>query len=87
MAEGAKKRGIRLIIILAVLAALLIVFFAASFTTIPEGYMGLKYELGRIVSADLTAGLQFKLPFFHKHFSLFFKLSLMYLSLFFIFIR
>ena len=64
MAEGAKKRGIRLIINLAVLAALLIVFFAASFTTIPEGYMGLKYELGRIVSADLTAGLQFKLPFF-----------------------
>lgn len=45
-----------------VLLVLVIVGFQ-SFTTIPEGYVGMKYQLGKIVNVDLEAGLQFKVPF------------------------
>ena len=49
-----KERALFPVLALIVIAA--IALAVTSFMTIPEGYMGLKYELGRIVSADLTAG-------------------------------
>lgn len=39
-----------------VLLVLVIVGFQ-SFTTIPEGYVGMKYQLGKIVNVDLEAGI------------------------------
>ena len=59
-----KKTAVLTVLALIVIAA--VALAVTSFMTIPEGYMGLKYELGRIVSADLTAGLHFQLPFFQQ---------------------
>ncbi|MEA5010546.1 MAG: SPFH domain-containing protein [Angelakisella sp.] len=48
---------------LVVLALVLVSVAASSFTVIDEGFVGVKYQFGRIVDASLTAGLNFKLPF------------------------
>ena len=63
---GEKKLSFKAIagIVAACLLILVIVVVGfQSFTTIPEGYVGMKYQLGKIVSVDLEAGLQFKVPF------------------------
>lgn len=39
------------------------VFGALSFTVIDEGYIGVKYQFGKIVDTNLGAGLNFKIPF------------------------
>ncbi len=36
---------------------------SASFTIINEGYIGVKYQFGKIVDDSLSAGLNFKIPF------------------------
>lgn len=50
-------------VVLVVLLAVLIVLGSLSFTVIDEGYIGVKYQFGRIVDTSLGAGLNFKLPF------------------------
>lgn len=52
----------RSVIIIIVLAAL-IILGSLSFTVIDEGYVGVKYQFGRIVDTSLSAGLNFKIPF------------------------
>ena len=49
--------------ILVVAAALVLVLGSASFTIINEGYIGVKYQFGKIVDDSLSAGLNFKVPF------------------------
>lgn len=56
-----KKLGLRLLLVLLVVA--LIVVGYSSFTIIEEGYIGVKYQFGKIVDDSLSAGLNFKLPF------------------------
>ena len=46
-----------------VLLAALIVLGSLSFAVIDEGYIGVKYQFGRIVDTSLSAGLNFKTPF------------------------
>ena len=46
-----------------VLLAALIVLGSLSFAVIDEGYIGVKYQFGRIVDTSLGAGLNFKMPF------------------------
>lgn len=63
---GEKKlsfKAIAGIVAACLLILVLVVVGFQSFTTIPEGYVGMKYQLGKIVSVDLEAGLQFKVPF------------------------
>lgn len=50
-------------VVIVVLLAVLIVLGSLSFTAIDEGYIGVKYQFGRIVDTSLSAGLNFKLPF------------------------
>ena len=45
------------------LAAALVALGSASFTIIEEGYIGVKYQFGKIVDDSLSAGLNFKVPF------------------------
>ena len=59
--EAGKKLGRRLLLVL--LAAVLVALGSASFTIIEEGYIGVKYEFGKIVDDSLSAGLNFKVPF------------------------
>ena len=49
-----------IIVMIVILAAML---SALSFTVIDEGFIGVKYQFGRIVDTDLKAGLNFKIPF------------------------
>lgn len=56
-----KKLGRRLLLI--ILAAALVVVGSASVTIIDEGYVGVKYQFGKIVDDSLSAGLNFKIPF------------------------
>lgn len=50
-------------VIIVVLLAALIVFGSLSLSLIDEGYIGVKYQFGRIVDTSLSAGLNFKIPF------------------------
>ncbi len=50
-------------VIVIILLAALIVLGSLSFTVIDEGYIGVKYQFGRIVDTSLSAGLNFKVPF------------------------
>ena len=59
--EAGKKLGRRLLLVL--LAAVLVALGSASFTIIEEGYIGVKYQFGKIVDDSLSAGLNFKVPF------------------------
>ena len=42
------------------------VLLLSSFTIVDEGYVGVKYQLGKIVEDDLGAGLNFKIPFIQR---------------------
>lgn len=48
---------------LVVLLTSIIVLSSLSFSVIDEGYIGVKYQFGRIVDTSLGAGLNFKIPF------------------------
>ena len=56
-----KKLGRNLSLV--ILAVLVVIVGFSSFTVVDEGFIGVKYQFGRIVDAGLTAGLNFKLPF------------------------
>ena len=57
------SRTIKRIIIAAVAALAVIIVGANTVTTVPEGYVGVKYRFGTIVEDDLGAGLHIKVPF------------------------
>lgn len=50
-------------VIIIILLGALIVLGSLSFSVIDEGYIGVKYQFGRIVNTSLSAGLNFKIPF------------------------
>ncbi len=56
------KKSFKFIAIAAVVALVAIVALS-SFATIPEGYIGLRYQFGKIVDVNTEAGLHFKVPF------------------------
>lgn len=59
---GSTKKNVKYVVIAFVALAALIVLFNG-FTIVEEGYVGVKYRFGKIVSDDLSAGLNFKIPF------------------------
>ena len=62
--KSGKKYGFWALIIIITLAVLLLVF--NSFTVVNEGYIGVKYQFGKIVSSDLSAGLNMHIPFIEE---------------------
>ena len=58
--SGAKTGTIVLVVIIAVIV--LAVLFNC-FTIVREGFIGVKYQFGRIIEDDLSAGLNFRIPF------------------------
>lgn len=56
-----KSIGIITAVVIAVV--LLVVVLFNSFTVVNEGFIGVKYQFGKIVASDLTAGLNFHIPF------------------------
>ncbi len=55
----------KLVIIEAIVIFALIVIFN-SFSVVNEGFIGVKYRFGKIVKSDLTAGLNFHIPFIEE---------------------
>lgn len=55
----------RLTLIGLIIIVLLILIFN-SFTVVNEGFIGVKYQFGRIVRSDMTAGLNFHIPFIEE---------------------
>ncbi|MDE7229118.1 MAG: prohibitin family protein [Oscillospiraceae bacterium] len=49
---------------LIVIVALILIF--NSFTVVNEGFIGVKYQFGKIVRSDMTAGLNFHIPFIEE---------------------
>lgn len=58
------KWGVITIVVLIILAALIVIF--NSFTVVNEGYIGVKYQFGKIVGQNLSAGLNFHIPFIEE---------------------
>ena len=60
-----KKSGGRTgtFVLIAVIVILLAIVLFNCFSIVDEGYIGVKYQFGKIVSDDLSAGLNFRIPF------------------------
>lgn len=59
--QGVKK-NVKYVVAAFIALILLIVVFNG-FSIVEEGFVGVKYRFGKIVSDDLSAGLNFKIPF------------------------
>ena len=65
--QGAKiKKGSGKIILAVVIIVLAIMVIFSCFTIVNEGFIGVKYRFGQIVEDNLTAGLNFKVPFIEE---------------------
>lgn len=65
---GAKKTGgsgkkTGTLIFIGVIAVILLMIVFNCFTIVNEGFIGVKYQFGRIIEDDLSAGLNFRIPF------------------------
>jgi regulator of protease activity HflC (stomatin/prohibitin superfamily) len=56
------SKTIKLSIVATLTIAVIILIFT-SFTVVNEGFIGVKYQFGKITDSQMTAGLYFKLPF------------------------
>lgn len=52
--------------IIALVVVLILILLFNSFTVVNEGFIGVKYQFGKIVASDLTAGLNFHIPFIEE---------------------
>ena len=55
----------RFLLVVFIVFVLLILIFN-SFTVVNEGFIGVKYQFGRIIRSDMTAGLNFHIPFIEE---------------------
>lgn len=62
--SGKKSYGFWVLAGLITVAVLVILFNC--FSVVNEGYIGIKYQFGKIVSSDLSAGLNFHIPFIEE---------------------
>jgi len=51
------------VVILVIAIVIFLALLSASFSIVDEGYIGVKYQFGKIVADNLSAGLNFKVPF------------------------
>lgn len=54
------------IIFIAVIAVIILIVLFNCFTIVNEGFIGVKYQFGRIIEDDLQAGLNFRIPFIEE---------------------
>lgn len=60
------KKGLGVIIPVVVAVVLLVIVLFNCFSVVNEGFIGVKYQFGKIVSSDLSAGLNFHIPFIEE---------------------
>ncbi len=61
--DDSKKSKNAKYVVIAIIALLALIVIFNGFSIVEEGYIGVKYRFGKIVNDDLTAGLNFKIPF------------------------
>jgi len=54
------------LILIGIVTALVLIVVFNCFTIVSEGHIGVKYRLEKIISDDLTPGLNFKIPFIER---------------------
>ena len=64
--EGGAQFKLGPIVIIALLVLVVLIVLFNSFTVVHEGYIGVKYQFGRIVGQNLSAGLNFHIPFIEE---------------------
>lgn len=64
--SGEKKKGYGFWVLLGVITAAVLIVLFNCFSVVNEGYIGVKYQFGKIVSSELTAGLNFHIPFIEE---------------------
>lgn len=64
--NGKANKSVGFWVLLAVLTAVVLVVLFNCFTVVEEGYIGVKYQFGKIVSSNLTAGLNAHIPFIEE---------------------
>lgn len=63
--EKTAKTALKIAIAVVILVAL-IVLGANSFTSVPTGFIGVRTQFGAVIGNELSAGLQFKVPFIQE---------------------
>ena len=53
-------------VLITVIALILLIVLFNSFSIVNEGFIGVKYRFGKIVQDDMTAGLNFHIPFMEE---------------------
>lgn len=61
--NGGSAKGIGIIVGIAIAVIVVIIVLFNCFTVVNEGFIGVKYQFGKIVDSSLSAGLNFHIPF------------------------
>lgn len=64
--NGEKKKSYSFWIIVGLVTVAVLIVLFNCFSVVNEGYIGVKYQFGKIVSSDLSAGLNFHIPFIEE---------------------
>lgn len=63
--EGSGK-GIGVLVLIGIIIVLVLIIAFNSFSVVNEGFIGVKYQFGKIVDSNLSAGLNFHIPFIEE---------------------
>lgn len=63
---GDKKKSVSFWVLIGLITIFVLIVIFNSFSVVNEGYIGVKYQFGKIVSSDLSAGLNLHIPFIEE---------------------
>lgn len=63
---GDKKKSVSFWVLIGLITIFVLIVIFNSFSVVNEGYIGVKYQFGKIVSSDLSAGLNIHIPFIEE---------------------
>lgn len=61
-----KKKSVSFWVLIGLITIFVLIVIFNSFSVVNEGYIGVKYQFGKIVSSDLSAGLNIHIPFIEE---------------------
>ena len=64
--NGTNKKAISFWVLIGLITVFVLIVLFNSFTVVNEGYIGVKYQFGKIVTSDLSAGLNLHIPFIEE---------------------
>ena len=64
--SGDKKKSVSFWVLIGLITIFALIVIFNSFSVVNEGYIGVKYQFGKIVSSDLSAGLNIHIPFIEE---------------------